>query len=207
MQHRSNYDLQVDMAREIFRQYDARALAQKFGLKADDAYAYLTYLGAELRICLQRGQIDERQEGVWQECRNFSTVMTVYDLLCHHKGDRLPLPSGKWQPIGSFVMGGVQDTGRFTKDCAACFQKNFASLPAACEALGGMVQPSLAGADLTCLFPVTDFFSLMLQFWLEDEDFPPKITLLWDSTALQLLHFETTFYLQQDLLDRLRSRL
>ena len=65
----------------------------------------------------------------------------------------------------------------------------------------------LAGAEVTCEIPVTPFFSVLLQFWDGDDEFPPKLSLLWDRNALRFLHFETTFFLQGDLLERLKQLL
>lgn len=205
---RNNYDRQVDIAREIFLQYDQTLLIQKFGLKADQRYLYLQYLNSPFRICRQSGQVDEHlPEQGWTECRNFSSVMTVYDLLCFHKGHTLPGVAGSWQTVGSFVVSGVQETDRFTREAALLFDRNLPVLQKACEALGGVLQPSAAGADVSCIFPVTDFFSVLLRFWAADEEFPPSVSLLWDRNALQYLHFETTFYLQGDLLERLSALL
>ena len=78
-------------------------------------------------------------------------------------------------------------------------------MKAACEKLGGILQKPMAGADLTCRFDVTPFFPVMLQFWAGDEDFPPKLMLLWDRNTDRLMHFETTFYLQGDLLQRISA--
>ncbi len=44
-----------------------------------------------------------------------------------------------------------------------------------------------------------------LQFWEGDEEFPPKLLILWDRNTDQFMHFETTFYLQGDILARLQS--
>lgn len=206
--YRSNYDRQVDLAREIFLQYDQALLIRKFGLKADEAYLYLTYLNSDFRICRKKGQVDERlPEQGWKECRNFSSVMTIYDLLCFHRGETLPPPSGIRQTIGSFVIGGVQETDPFTREAALLFDRNLPKLETACPALGGILQPPSAGADVSCLFPVTDFFSVLLRFWAKDEDFPPSVSLLWDRNTLEYIHFETAFYLQGDLLERLSALL
>ena len=70
--------------------------------------------------------------------------------------------------------------------------------------LGGVVQTTIAGADLTCQFQVTPFFPVLLQFWEGDDEFPPKLLLLWDRNTDSFMHFETTFYLQGDLLSRLQ---
>lgn len=203
----SNYDLQVDIAREIFLRYDQSALIRKFRLDADDRWIRLDYLHFPCRISRQDGRIEEFQDGTWMECRSFETVMTVYDLLCYHKGEQMPSLSGQWCTVGNFVVTGVTNTGTFTKKYAAVFDSRMDDLKAACEAMGGIFLPRMAGADVTVRFPVTPFFPVLLQFWRGDEEFPPKLLLLWDRNADQFLHFETTFYLQGDLLQRLRRQM
>ena len=76
-------------------------------------------------------------------------------------------------------------------------------LISACESLNGVLLAPMAGADVTCRIPVTPFFPVLLQFWAGDEEFPPKLMLLWDGNTDKFMHFETTFYLQGDLLQRL----
>ena len=65
----------------------------------------------------------------------------------------------------------------------------------------------MARADVTCLIPVTSFFPVLLQFWDGDEEFEPELVLLWDKNSNQFLNFETMFYLQGDLLDRIKNKL
>lgn len=199
----SNYDLQVDIAKGIFLQYDQEALIRKFSLKADRQYLYLTYLNTPCRISRKGGGIEENIEGLWRECRSFSTVMTVYDLLCYHKAEATPVLSGQWCTVGNFVVTGVTNTETFTKKYALRFDGNLEELKNACEKLGGVLLKPVAGADLTCKFQVTPFFPVLLQFWESDEEFTPKLMLLWDQSTDRFMHFETTFYLQGDLLERL----
>lgn len=54
---------------------------------------------------------------------------------------------------------------------------------------------------------MTDFFPVLLQFWEGDEEFSPRLLLLWDRNTTEFLRFETTFYLQGDLLERLKNRM
>ena len=199
----SNYELQVDIAKGIFLQYDQEALIRKFSLKADRQYLYLTYLNTPCRISRKSGGIEENIEGLWRECRSFSTVMTVYDLLCYHKAEATPALSGQWCAVGNFVVTGVTNTETFTKEYALRFDGNLEELKIACEKLGGVLLKPMAGADLTCKFQVTPFFPVLLQFWESDEEFAPKLMLLWDQSTDRFMHFETTFYLQGDLLERL----
>lgn len=204
---RSNYDLQVDIGRRIFMEYDQQRLIRKFGLEADDRWIYLTYLNTPCRIRRSDGQIEELLGDIWRECRNFGTVMTIYDLLCYHQGEFAPVLRQEWCTVGSFVVTGVTNTGTFTKKYAALFDGHTQALKAACQKLGGILEKRMAGADVTCRIPVTPFFPVLLQFWEGDEEFPPKLLLLWDRGADSFLHFETTFYLQGDLLERLKEQI
>lgn len=202
-----NYDLQVDIGKGIFLEYDQKMMIRKFSLEADEDRILLPYLGTPCRIDRKTGSIEEFHSDIWQECRNFSTVMTVYDLLCFHKGSQAPVLSGQWCAVGTFVVTGVTQTDTFTKKYARLFDGRLEALKAAAQTLGGQVLPRMAGADLTCRFWVTPFFPVLLQFWQGDEEFPPKLMVLWDRNTDQFMHFETTFYLQGDLLDRLKNAL
>lgn len=199
----SNYDLQVDIAKRIFLEYDQELPIRKFRLQADERWIYLTYIHTPCRIDRKDGSIEEYRDGAWKACRSFSTVMTVYDLLCYHQGADAPVLADQWCAVGTFVVTGVTDTGAFTKKCAAKLDGRLEELKTACESLGGVLQIPMAGADVTCRFPVTSFFPVLLQFWEGDDEFPPKLLILWDRNAMEFLHFETTFYLQGDLLERL----
>ena len=198
-----NYDLQVDMAKRIFLEYDQELLIRKFCLEADESWLYLSYLNTPCRISRQTGAVEKYVRNAWLECRDYSTVMTVYDLLCYPKGEMLPALSGQWCTVGTFIVTGITETEGITRKTAQFFHGRMDALKAACEKLGGVLQKSVASADLTCKFQVTPFFPVLLQFWEGDEEFSPKLLILWDRNADQFLHFETTFYLQGDLLQHL----
>ena len=199
----SNYDRQVDIAKGIFMEYDHRQLIRKFGLEADEAWICLTYLNTPCRISREHGGIEEFIDGGWRECRSYDTVMTIYDILCHHRGDVMPALSGQWCTVGNFIVTGITQADGFAREYARAFDGYLKKFKAACEGMGGEILSRMAGADLTCRFWATTFFPVVLQFWEGDEDFPPKLMLLWDSNTPSFLHFETTFYLQGDLLERL----
>lgn len=160
----SNYDLQVDVGRKIFLEYDQDRMIRKFGLTADEQWIYLTYMNSPCRISRTDGQIDEMVDGQWAECRNYSTVMTIYDLLCYHKGNTAPMLFHQWCTVGTFVVTGVTDTETFTRKAAALFDGHLEEVKAACGRLGGTMEKRLAGADITCRIPVTHFFPVLLQF-------------------------------------------
>lgn len=204
----SNYDRQVDIGRRIFMEYDQDKIIRRYELLADEHWIYLDYLDASYRISRENGKIEEQQkENCWKECRSYDTVMTIYDLLCYAKGDTAPVLYGAWQTLGNFAVGSSPGTGAFTKKYAKQFRNSAEKLKAACKKLGGIMQKPMARADVTCLIPVTSFFSVLLQFWDGDEEFDPELVLLWDKNSNQFLHFETMFYLQGDLLDRIKNKL
>ena len=200
----SNYDLQVDIGKRIFLEHDQQMLISKFQLEADEQWIYLSYLNTPCRINRKTGGIEEYIECEWRECREYSTVMTIYDLLCYHKGETGPSLAYEWCTVGAFIIAGITKTEGFTRKFAKRFDGHMDELKDACEMLGGVMQATIAGADLTCRFPVTPFFPVLLQFWEGDDEFPPKLLLLWDRNTDSFMHFETTFYLQGDLLSRLQ---
>ena len=57
---------------------------------------------------------------------------------------------------------------------------------------------------MTARIDVFPFFPVMFQFWEGDEEFSPQVRVLWDRNTMQYLHFETTYYLQGDLMERLQ---
>lgn len=199
-----NYDLQVNIGRQIFLGYDQKSLIRKYELESDEQYIYLTYMNTPCRISRTIGGIEEYHENSWHECREYGTVMTIYDLLCYHRGDNAPMLFEQWCTVGTFIAAGITKTEGFTRKYAKLFDGNLNVLKTACERLGGTIQSSVAGADLTCRFQVTSYFPVLLQFWKGDEEFPPKILILWDKNTDKFMHFETTFYLQGDLLERLK---
>jgi len=204
----SNYDRQVDIGRRIFMEYDQDKIIRRYELLADEHWIYLDYLDASYRISRENGKIEEQQkENCWKECRSYDTVMTIYDLLCYAKGDTAPVLYGAWQTLENFAVGSSPGTGAFTKKYAKQFRNSAEKLKAACKKLGGIMQKPMARADVTCLIPVTSFFPVLLQFWDGDEEFDPELVLLWDKNSNQFLHFETMFYLQGDLLDRIKNKL
>ena len=162
---------------------------------------YLKYIGTEYRINRRNGAIEYATGEEWTDCREYTVVMTIYDFLCCSGQEILPPLTGQWQPVGRFVTAGSSpSTDPFVEKYARAFSGKVEEVKQACICLGGKQMQRLAGADLTFEMPVLPGFSVLLQFWDGDEEFPPKILLLWDKVSLSYLHFETTYYLQGDLL-------
>ncbi len=202
----SNYEKQVDIGRGYFLQYDQEKLITKYGLEADESYLYVTYLAQRCRIKRDSGRVDMLTENGYRECRSYTVVMTIYDILCHNKEEAAPYYAGDWTPVGNFAAAGASPDANWATDPYAwLFLGKTEAVQKACEKLGGRILPRLAGADVTADIPVFSFFHVLVQFWDGDEEFPPKVQLLWDRRTLAYMHFETTYYLQGDLLDRMKE--
>ncbi len=204
----SNYDKQVDIGKSYFLKYDAGQLAKKFKLPLDEKFLYLTYFGSPFRIEQGSGTVFEKQGEEYRECRSYETVMTIYDMLCHNPGMPPVALSGNWTLVGNFAAAGASPgTDVFSQKYADFFSGKTEKLKKACKSLGGEIRPRLAGADVTARIPAFPFFPVLLQFWEKDEEFPPQLKILWDTQTMHYLNFETTYYLQGDLLERLRSNI
>jgi hypothetical protein len=46
-----------------------------------------------------------------------------------------------------------------------------------------------------------------LQFWRGDDEFPPRLVLLWDKNITQWVHYETLYYIASMLFTRLKKEI
>ena len=203
----SNYDRQVDIGREYFLQYDQEKLVKKYHLQADDQYLYITYLSQQFRIDRKTAAIEKEGKEGFSECRIYTVVMTIYDMLCYNKDNLLPELTQEWTPVGSFAVAGASpDPNLHLQSFADAFSGHISELTSACEKIG-KICPRLAGADVTARIDAFPFFPVLFQFWEGDEEFSPQVRVLWDRNTMQYLHFETIYYLQGDLMERLQNNM
>lgn len=211
----SNYEKQVYIARELFCKYDQDEMIRKFHLKHDADWLYLMFLNREYRVSRKSGEIEYREKAdhlIGQEesryaiCLEYDVVMTIYDILCCSKKN--PVLSHEWVPIHALqITMSSPETDTFTGRYAKMFSGKSEALLQACKKLGGEQPQIRAGADVCWQFQVFEWFPVQMRFWDGDDEFEPKIQLLWDKNALDFMHFETTYYLQGHLMKRLSELL
>ena len=140
-----NYEKQVYIGRELFLKYDQDKLIKKYGLKHDEEYLYLKYIGTEYRINRRNGAIEYATGEEWTDCREYTVVMTIYDFLCCSGQEILPPLTGQWQPVGRFVTAGSSpSTDPFVEKYARAFFGKVEELKQACICLGGKQTKRLA---------------------------------------------------------------
>ena len=217
-----NYEKQVYIARDLFLKYDQRNILKKLPLKYDEEYLYLSMLDMELRVSRMTGQVEmpvtagecvgkqrcaaetaeEEDLPLHEICTDYATVMTVYDVLCY--SEKSPVLSGMWCPLNSLqVTLSNPDADLFTRKYARAFSGKIHELKEACRRIGGMEPAVSAHSDVCWQFDIFPFFPVQFRFWDGDEEFEPKIQLLWDKNSLKFMHFETLYYAMGILMQRL----
>ena len=196
-----NYQIQAEQAKAFFLTYDQQQLIKKHHLKADDAYLYVTFLGFPYRIQRSTGDLSRLQGNIWVDGNSHGEVMTILDLICDSREDRRC--EGIYLSMQAFGHQFHQNLSEQNPDALvfnACPQK----LEAACKALGGI--PFESG-DIAFRIPVFEDLQLVLQFWLGDEEFAPRLRFLWDKNALQYLKYETMYFAVDVLMARIKEML
>lgn len=204
MERRNNYDIQQAQARNTFLTMDQAQLIAKNHLRSDEAYLYTVYFSREYRIDRRTAEFAQKQrDGTWSVCRSFGTVMTILDLLCDSRADRMT--TGKMQSMSAFGMHIHSGLAKQTGDTrAAQFEAAGERFVTACRMLGGQITDR---GDLSIRFPVFESLCLELVLWYADEEFPASLTWFWDENALQYLHYETMYYCLDGLIDTLETEM
>ena len=73
-----NYKIQFQNAQKFFLTYDQEKLIQKFRLKADENFLYMTMYGSPYRLCRRTGNLEKYKEG-WIDANTFGEVMTLLE--------------------------------------------------------------------------------------------------------------------------------
>lgn len=194
----NNYERALVAARQQFVQCE-QTFAH-FSLTHDENYIYLPFFGQLHRIRRSSGLVEYPDEnGVFHEA-GFEASLALYDVLCRAKPDCTL--SGQYAPINSVASNYHTQNlgGAILNQCPAAFAENPALLEKALLALGGTKEGQ---GDLAYRIEVFPFLPIRVQFWAADEDFPATLQLLWDMNTLQYLHYETTYYVAEQLLRRL----
>lgn len=197
----NNYEKQMQQAKSLFLTYDQQELITRCRLQYDENYFYIRFLGEDCRICRISGDMERLRSGEWADGNSFEAVMTVLDWLCDSKENRYI--TGNWINIVS--AGHSFHTGLQEKEddpTARHFAEKETAFCRACEKLGGRKQPS---ADISYAIELVDGLKILVQLWHGDEEFPPRLRLLWDENTLRYIRYETTWYAAGLLLERIKE--
>ena len=181
--------------------YDQQELIARCRLHFDEKYLYTHLLGQRYRIRRDSGDMERFENGIWVNGNSFAEVLTLLDWLCDSREDRYV--TGRWINIVSHGHYFHRELQEDTKDPdAEYFSRHPEHFAAACRALGG---EQVSGADLSYAIELVDGLQILVQLWHGDEEFPAKLSFLWDENTIRYIRYETTWYALGLLQSRLKK--
>ena len=202
MARTNNYLLQAAQAKRYFLTYDQDALIRKLHLPCDEDFLYPVLFSRRYRLSRKTGDLERKEEGIWQDANTFEEVMTLLDFVCDSREDRFV--SGRWKNMADFGRAFHQNLLEERDPNAELFQSRAEDFRTACAALGGK---PLSTGDIAYSIEVFDGLPLLVQLWFGDEEFPARLRYLWDENALLYLKYETMYFAKGLLLERLKAEM
>ena len=202
----SNYEITKRRVQKDFLKYDQEKMMQKFSLKADENYLYITFIGHSYRICRKSGYL-EWSEDNFVTCveGNFNEALTIYDLLCdskencHAANDFINLNSLSTLQSSSKKLG----DGLFHGE-DKIFDHKDRLFGKVCEKLGGI---KAGKGDVAYELPLFDFLPCRIQFWNSDDEFDAQLQIFVDKNVLKFIRYETVWYAVSHLMKRLTEEM
>ena len=202
MERRNNYAIQAEQARKLFCAHDLDAVARAHGLRTDADFLYLHLLSEDYRVSRSSGHLARWEGEAWLPADGFDETLTIFDLLCDAKPGRRA--AGAWKTtldFGGQVHRGLMEPNR-ADALELLYDRRPELLERACLRLGGT---PMAGADVSFSLPFFEELRIAVQFWHGDDEFAPRLRVLWDANADQYLRYETMYYAIGLLKSRLRA--
>ena len=193
---RDNYALQAESARQRFLAYDQSAMPAEM----DENFLYLSFCGCDCRVSRADGHMFRRDAEGWLPADSHGEVLTVFDYLCDAKPGRAP--AGEFATVAALGNHVHRELSIHSDALDLHIDRNPDRFRRACTRLGGI--PADSG-DICFRLNLFPDLPVLLRFWHADDDFPPKLHILWDRNALLFLRYETLWYAAGVLRSRLRD--
>ena len=181
----SNYDISRNTMEAAFASYDQEEIIQRFKLKHDEQYLYITFVGRKYRICRRSGRIEGYCDNTYIHA-SYNECAPIFDILTHCPTSL----SGEFvtsNELPGVVIGSSPDASVYT-DRGKHLAGKSEVLKKALAQLGG--QPYSIG-DVSAIVPMFDFFPVLVQFWDADEEFDAVLKLMWDRNATSFMRYES----------------
>ncbi|MDD3794757.1 MAG: DUF3786 domain-containing protein [Lachnospiraceae bacterium] len=199
----SNYEIMRNQMRERFKKYNQEKMITKFDLYYGEKFLFLTFVGRNYRIGRMTGIVEwsgDQFQSVHEA--DYNESMTIYDVLCDSKEGCHA--SGVFCSIHDArgITPTLPSGGDMHQRTARRYQNCLEQLQYACNTLGKPVE--LTG-DVAAELPVFPFLSVTVQYWDADDEFPASIKFMYDKNILDFMHFETVFFMTNQILRRLEE--
>ena len=198
---RDNYLIQVESAKTYFLEYNQNNMIERFKLDSDENFIYINFFHERHGINRLTGEVLRCNNN---ETACFNAIMSIYDILCYSKADAVL--SGEWQTLANLSVHsnfGASEKSIFN-DEALKFLGKTDELAKACVRLGGI---ETTKADVGFMFDAFPFLPVIFQYWDGDDEFEPRINILFDKNTLDYIHFETAWYVAGHLIELIEADL
>jgi hypothetical protein len=190
----NNYLIQAESARIEFLKWDQTTMISRFSLDNDSSFLYIPFFGERHSINRQTGRVMRCNENAV----SFNALMSIYDVLCNTKPGAFLC--GTWEALCNLSphTGFTASGNDLFSETAKKLGGKVDAVKSACVKLGGL---KATKADAGFMFNAFPFFPIIFQFWDGDDEFEPRINLLYDKNALDYIHFETAWYIAGHLIE------
>lgn len=206
IQTTDNYEKMKRSMSKAFLQYDQAAMIQKFSLKHDVCWLYLSFINRSYRIHRSSGII-QWSDNAFETSHeaDYNEAMTIYDVLCYAKdGCQLSHEFVNLNSLSAVHTGNLSQQNGFFQATADFFNGKLPALHRACTSLSGK---ELKNGDIAFELELFPFLPVILRFWEADDEFPASLQLLVDKNTLDYMHYETLMFALNHLFRRLKEEM
>jgi len=191
---RSNYEAVRQEWRKRFLEMDCERLAQRFHLRLDGEYLYITYfsyLYAIERRTARIVRLDAPEEEI-----GFDLEMNFFNMF--HYAVEAPRPSGELVPFRS-VKRVYPFEAAYRRTILAPFAQFFTGHAEGLkQALAKLGRGIASSADAAGRLEVLPGLCVEVNFWDGDDEFPSQVNMLFDSNITDYMHEENVVMVASD---------
>ena len=195
MKKPANYEKAIEGARVIFLAHDPADIV--YPVDHDETTLSLRFVDRRYNIDCSDGAVT--CPGYPGYTPGHDEIMSIWDMLTFAASR--PSLRHQWIQTGSLsgITSGHDDSYLITQFRKAV-SSNFIKLEQARLALGGEKD---SGADFAMVIPVFDWFPCRFCFWEADDEFDSQAVFYWDANARQFVHYETLWFMNMYLSQRI----
>ena len=185
----SNSQLQVEEWRQRFLRMDVAELCRRLPeVKVENGDLKITHFGRRCAVSLETGHIRDLDEPAAE--LSLGEILNIYTLFAYVKPNAVL--TDEWLPFAELKNASVFGPA-FKKSSLEPFAKMFSGRPEAlakgCEALDGV---KLDVGDVGYELKAFECIPMRVIFWDADDEFEAQANILFDRSATDFIHVEST---------------
>lgn len=189
-----NYEAVRKHWRQRFLSMDHESLAERFHLKIDENFLYLTYFSQPFAIDRRTGCISRPDKPEFRS--SFGIEMNFFNMF--HYAVEHPTPSGTLVPFRN-VKRVYPFEAAYMKSTIHPFEKTYTGrVPELQRALTALNARPIPQGDAGGELEILPGLRLAITFWDADDEFPAQANMLFDSNITDFMHEENVVMVAGD---------